>query len=91
MANYVYVQQEINIKIGKQSPEEYIGKIRQQCVDRQLVYGGIDNIKMFEENLRINCIPGNINEMNFEHYQEFLTARRKMMALKIKEYYNELK
>ena len=90
VANYVYVQQEINIRVGKQSPEEYIGKIRQQCVDGPLVYGGIDNIEEFEENLRINCIPGNIDEMNFEHYQDFLTARREMMAAKIKKYYADL-
>ena len=90
VANYVYVQQEVNIKIGKESPEEYIGKIRQQCIDGQLVYGGIDDIEEFKENLKINCIPSNVDEMNFEYYQDFLDARREMMALKIKQYYNEL-
>ena len=31
VANYVYVQQEINIKVGKRSLADYIGQIREQC------------------------------------------------------------
>lgn len=90
VANYVYVQQEINIKVGKRSPQEYIGKIRQQCLDGNLVYGGIDNLSEFEQNLEANCIPSNIHEMAFENYQDFLSERRLMMAQKIKTYYQGL-
>ena len=42
VANYVYVQQEINIKVGKRSPAEYIGQIREQCQSGKLAFGGID-------------------------------------------------
>lgn len=90
VANYVYVQQEINIKVGKKSPAEYIGKIRQQCVDGNLVYGGIDNLADFESNLAVNCIPATIHEMDVAHYADFLTQRRTLMAEKIKRYYMEL-
>ena len=90
IANYAYVQQEINIKVGKKSPAEYIGEIRQQCVDGNLKYGGIDNIEDFEKNLEENCIPKNIHEMNFGNYEHFLSERRKLMAQKIKEYYENL-
>lgn len=90
VANYVYVQQEINIRVGKKSPAEYIGKIRQQCEDRNLVYGGIDSLHDFESNLAVNCIPTNIHEMDITHYAEFLSERRTLMARKIKRYYSEL-
>ncbi len=90
VANYVYVQQEINIKVGKKSPAEYIGQIRKQCKSGKLVYGGIDNLKDFESNLEANCIPENIHEMTIEHFQEFLEARRVLMAKKIKLYYKTL-
>ena len=90
VANYVYVQQEINIKVGKKSPAEYIGKIRQQCVDGNLVFGGIDNLDDFESNLSANAIPATIHEMDIAHYADFLSQRRTLMAEKIKRYYSEL-
>ena len=34
-----------------------------------------------------NCIPTNITEMDYSHYDEFLATRRKLMAEKIREYY----
>ena len=43
VANYVYVQQEINIKVGKRSPADSIGQIREQCQSGKLAFGGIDN------------------------------------------------
>lgn len=90
VANYVYVQQEINIKVGKRSPSDYIGQIRGQCESGKLVYGGIDNLEDFESNLEANCIPGDIHEMTIEHYAQFLEARRALMAQKIKKYYQGL-
>ncbi len=90
VANYVYVQQEINIKVGKRSPADYIGQIRDQCEGGNLVYGGIDSLEDFEANLEANCIPGDIHEMTLEHYHDFLYARRKLMAQKIKKYYQGL-
>ena len=39
VANYVYVQQEINIKVGKRSPADYIGQIREQCQSGKLAFG----------------------------------------------------
>ena len=90
VANYVYVQQEINIKVGKRSPAEYVGAIREQCEGGELVFGGIDELDEFEANLDANCIPSNINEMTVEHYVDFLVARRRLMAQKIKHYYQGL-
>lgn len=90
VANYVYVQQEINIKVGKKSPAEYIGQIREACNEGQSKYGGIDSLVEFEKNLDVNCIPHSIHKMTKDHYEDFLKQRRKLMAQKIKDYYNRL-
>jgi hypothetical protein len=90
VANYVYVQQEINIKVGKRSPAEYIGQIREQCLSGKLAYGGIDNLADFEANLEVNCIPGNIFEMTLTDYEGFLMSRRMLMSQKIKRFYQSL-
>jgi len=90
VANYVYVQQEINIKVGKRSPADYIGQIREQCQSGKLAFGGIDTLPDFEANLVANCIPVNIYEMTLEDYDEFLGARRILMARKIKCFYQNL-
>lgn len=90
VANYVYVQQEINIKVGKKSPNDYVSSIRNKCSSGETIYGGIDNLQDFEKNLEDNCISNNIHELTAEHYQEFLLNRRKMMAEKIKKFYQSL-
>ena len=90
VANYVYVQQEINIKVGKRSPAEYIGQIREQCQSGKLAFGGIDTLPEFEANLEANCIPGNIYQMTLKDYEDFLGARRMLMAQKIKKFYQGL-
>ncbi|MFJ1389902.1 GmrSD restriction endonuclease domain-containing protein [Capnocytophaga canimorsus] len=84
IANYVYMQSEINIKIGNKSPKDYFELIKQQSIS------GISNEQEFLENLKVNCIPTEIIQMNIEDYQDFLSLRRKLMAQKIKEYYFSL-
>ncbi|MFJ1329400.1 GmrSD restriction endonuclease domain-containing protein [Capnocytophaga canimorsus] len=77
IANYVYMQSEINIKIGNKSPKDYFELIKQQSIS------GISNEQEFLENLKVNCIPPEIIQMNIEDYQDFLSLRRKLMAQKI--------
>jgi len=90
VANYVYVQQEINIKVGKKAPSDYLEKVRMQCIDGNLVYGGINQLDELEINLGANCIPIDIHTMDIRHFTDFLTTRRKMMADKIRKYYQSL-
>jgi hypothetical protein len=44
----------------------------------------------FKKNLQMNCIPESIFEMTALDYERFLSERRQLMAMKIKEYYNSL-
>lgn len=90
IANYAYTQTEINIKIGNDEPKKYISDVIQQCNDGILRHGGITDISVLHDNMKMNCIPTDIYMMEFSDYGEFLAERRKLIALKIKDYYHSL-
>ncbi len=90
IANYVYMQSEINIKVGNKPPKEYFGLVISQLEDNNQQVSGISTNEHLLDNLRMNCVPIEILEMNIDDYTEFLNLRRKLMATKIKEYYQSL-
>lgn len=90
IANYVYMQSEINIKVANKSPEKYFGELKKQCNDGGLKYGGIKTSKELHHNLGTHCIPEEIFEMEAEQYEAFLEKRRLLMARKIRDYYYSL-
>lgn len=90
VANYVYMQSEINIKVGNKAPVSYFAELKQQTNGGGLKYGGIDSYAMLLNNLAMNSIPQTIFEMDINQYDEFLEARRQLMAQKIREYYYSL-
>lgn len=87
IANYVYIQSEINIKVGNKSPKEYFGLVKSQIEEPNNLVSGIASEKELQENLRMHCIPTEVQDMEFDNYDDFLEIRRKLMAQKIKEYY----
>lgn len=90
IANYVYMQSEINIKIKDKAPKVYFGEIKSQCENGNLVYGGIDSFDELKDNLVQNAIPLDVFDMDIDNYQEFLSKRRLLMADKIRKYYESL-
>ncbi len=90
IANYVYMQSEINIKVGNKTPAIYFEELKEQTSGGSLKYGGIDRYEMLLENLKENCIPVTVFDMDIQQYDEFLEQRRKLMAQKIREYYELL-
>jgi hypothetical protein len=90
IANYVYMQSEINIKIGNKAPKEYFTDILKQCSGSKLKYGSIDKREILEMNLIENCIPRSIYEVDGYSYGQFLQDRRKLIASKIRDYYFNL-
>ena len=91
IANYVYLQSEINIKVKDTAPNEYMATVLQQCEDKKPVYGGIVDKNELMQNLKANCVPEDFVNMDIKDFNKFLDMRRKLMALKIKEYYESLK
>ncbi len=90
IANYVYMQQEVNIAVGNKAPDAYFSEVLEQCHGGALKYGGISTLDELHENLKSNCVPESIFTMTLDHYDEFLKERRKLMAEKMKEYYFSL-
>lgn len=90
IANFVYAQQEINIKIGKKAPKEYMSEVYKQTEGGKVKYGGIIDKQVLSQNLKQNCIPEKFDDFEVDDYEYFLIERRKLMALKIKEFYYSL-
>lgn len=90
IANYAFMQSEINIKVGSKSPKEYFELINTQMEEQNLQVTGISTKEDLRRNLDMNCVPYSIDNMSVQHYQDFLYARRRMMANKIREYYFSL-
>ena len=90
IANYAFIQQEINIKIRDDSPASYMAEVIEQCKTKQPVYGGIVEQDKLSENLKQNCIPDGFENMEISDYQDFLQKRRELMAEKIHQYYDSL-
>jgi hypothetical protein len=87
IANYVYTQSEINIKIGKKAPKKYFSEMQKQCNGGELTYGGICDMKTLEKNLAANAIPIEVFNMEHDEYENFLKLRRNLMKVKIKDFY----
>lgn len=87
IANYTYMQSEINIKIGNKPPRDYFSMINDQISHNRPLVGGISSTAELQENLRSNAVPLEITDMGIEDYPEFLILRRKLMAEKIRDYY----
>ena len=90
IANYVYMQSEVNIKVGNKPPKDYFELIKSQIQDENRQVSGLSTEQDLLDNLKMNCVPTEIMDMNVNDYQDFLTLRRKLMAQKIKAYYFSL-
>src|SRR5437870_9436411 len=84
VANYAYMQSEINIRIGSKSPKEYLAGVNEQCSGGDLQFGRIDSMAALLTNFRMNAIPENLLEMELPEYEKFLAQRRRLMADKMR-------
>jgi hypothetical protein len=90
IANFVLTQSEINIAIGAKAPEKYFGELAEQCSGGVKKYGGIVERGDMEANLRMHCLPESLLDGDIPDYDTFLEERRKLMALKIKQWFDVL-
>lgn len=90
IANYAMTQSEINIAIGAKDPEKYFAEIIKQIETGKLKYGGIKDEAQLVKNFAENCIPITILKSGVMDYDEFLTERRVLMAMKMKKYFQSL-
>lgn len=90
VANYIYLDTQVNKAISDDAPCIYFTKAKQQCESKEIVLGNISDIDLLTNNLAENCIPDNIDTMDVSSYDVFLLERRKMMAALIEKYYKGL-
>ena len=93
IANLVVMQRSINIRIGDKPPATYFEKLQEGCSIGSPPYGvEIGNCEELKTNLDQHCIPSDIQiaDLTFENYTTFLEKRRKLIAAKIREYYESL-
>lgn len=90
IANFVLAQSEINIQIGDRAPEDYFGQLAEQCDGGKCRYGGITDRTQMAENFAQHCIPAEMLDNSVPEYEEFLEVRRRLMALKIRGWFESL-
>ena len=90
IANFVLAQSEINIAIGDKAPEKYFGDLAEQCAGGIKKYGGITDLADMAANLRVHCLPESLIDSEIPAYDDFLEERRRLMALKIKKWFEVL-
>lgn len=90
IANYVVAQSEINIAIGAKAPNIYFSELAGQCNSGEKRYGGITTRDELLANLRMNCIPDSMLDGEIKDFRDFLEVRRRLMALKIKGWFEVL-
>lgn len=90
IANFVLAQSEINTAIGDKAPEKYFQELAEQCDGGKKKYGGITNTNHMKANLRANCLPETLLGGTVLDYDTFLEERRRLMALKIQQWFEAL-
>jgi hypothetical protein len=91
VANYTYLSKPVNIAVGKKAPKVYLGEVVAAIETGQdSAYTTMKTMDELYANLDENCIPREIVNMDVSDYHTFLEARRKLMAQKVKAYFNSL-
>lgn len=90
IANFVLAQSEINIAIGDKAPNVYFKELAEQCDGGKKKYGGIVRNGEMCANLEMHCLPESMLNGHIPSYDEFLEQRRRLMAQKIKRWFEAL-
>ena len=91
VANYTFLDTPVNIAVGKKAPNVYFKEAFDSAALNGTVFGSPMSLEELKKNLNMNCIPLEIVNWDYNQYlHDFLPQRRKMMAAKIKTYYQGL-
>lgn len=90
VANYIYLDTQVNKAISDDAPAEYFSRVLEQCKDKNITIGNISDESLLVSNLSENCIDSSIFGMYADSYDTFLANRRKQMASLIEKYYKGL-
>ena len=71
IANYTYLDTQVNKAVSDDAPYIYFSKAFEQCETKLIVYGNITNRETLLENLTENSIPSTIIDMEHTDYDHF--------------------
>lgn len=84
IANFVYLRDDINVKISDLEPAKYIAKIQEY---RGVFGSDIASDDQLFMNLDDNAIPRSLVGSTYQDFYHFMDERRQLMAQIVKEYY----
>ena len=90
VANYALTETSINISVSNKPPAEYMSTVLGQINGGPLVLGELTDHADLHKNLVENAIPDFLPEVTVGSYREFLSERRRLMAARIRDYYQNL-
>lgn len=90
VANFTYLDTQVNKAVGDDAPNVYFGKVVEQCDNQTIAFGNISTREALTNNLNENAIPEGVIGMTYEDYDKFLSERRVLMAKLIERYYKQL-
>ncbi|WP_367755823.1 DUF262 domain-containing protein [Flavobacterium sp. WC2430] len=90
VANFVFTEQATNIKVGMLTPKDYLDKVKAQIQAGTNGISTLDSDSSLQENLINNDMPSILEEASHLVYEGFLEERRRLMANKLKVYYEQL-
>lgn len=90
IANFTYLDTQVNKAISDDAPCVYFKNAVDACSTGVSLYGNITDVDILYKNMEDNCIPAEIVSMDYTNYDNFLISRRRMMAKKIRLYYEHL-
>lgn len=90
VANFTYLDTQVNKAVKDDAPNIYFGKVIEQCENTSIAFGNIADRDSLMKNLDENAIPQDVIGMTVDDYDAFLVERRKLMAKLVEKYYKGL-
>ncbi|MBR3106687.1 MAG: DUF262 domain-containing protein [Clostridia bacterium] len=90
VANFTYLDTQVNKAVSDDAPAEYFAKVVRQCGTKEQEIGNITDLEALKQNIADNALPQEIVSMTVVDYDEFLMKRRHLMAKMIEQYYKQL-
>lgn len=90
VANFTYLDTQVNKAVRDDAPNIYFGKALEQCENKKIAFGNISDREAFMKNLEENSIPKSVVSMTVKDYDVFLAERRVLMSQLIEKYYKGL-
>ena len=90
VANYTYLDTQVNKAISDDAPIDYFSRAVHQCATKEPEIGNIMDLDALKQNMAENALPDEIIGMTVADYNEFLNKRRHLMAKMIETYYKQL-